>query len=128
MPIAVGTVSTRGWARTPREKIRELMNHYTESGYSQSMLYQGNIKSMAKAQQLFSQDPDGLANQIKKDLEWLYGNVFPEGVEVQTSWEFLNGSDVRYRINIALRVMSGGEWIDVERYVETENGTVEDGV
>ncbi|MCT7476120.1 hypothetical protein N5V81_14140 [Escherichia coli] len=30
--IAVGTLSTRGWARTPQEKARELMNHYTESG------------------------------------------------------------------------------------------------
>ncbi|AFQ96752.1 hypothetical protein STRATTON_40 [Erwinia phage vB_EamM_Stratton] len=126
MPIAVGTLSTRGWARTAKEQIRELMNHYTEAGFSQSQIYQGNVKSLAKAMQVFSQDPDGLANRVKSDLESLYGNVFPEGVEVTTSWEYAQDSDVRYRINISLRVMKNGEWIDTERYVETESSTVED--
>ncbi|ANZ48055.1 hypothetical protein ASESINO_42 [Erwinia phage vB_EamM_Asesino] len=126
MPIAVGTVSTRGWARTAKEQIRELMNHYTEAGFSQSQIYQGNVKSLAKAQQIFSQDPEGLANRIKSDLENLYGNVFPEGVEVETTWEYLQDSDVRYRITISLRVMKNGEWIDAIRYVETESSTVED--
>lgn len=126
MPIVVGTVSTRGWARTAKEQIRELMNHYTEAGFSQSQIYQGNVKSLAKAQQIFSQDPEGLANRIKSDLENLYGNVFPEGVEVETTWEYVQDSDVRYRITISLRVMKNGEWIDAIRYVETESSKVED--
>ena len=82
MAIAVGTVSTRGWAKTPRERIREMMNHYTEAGYSQSQIYQGNVRSLAKAKQMFAQDPDGLANRVKTDLTTLYEHIFPEGVEV----------------------------------------------
>lgn len=126
MPIVVGTLSTRGWARTAKEQIRELMNHYTEAGFSQSQIYQGNVKSLAKSMQLYPQDPEGLAAQVKDDLTSLYGNVFPEGVEVNTNWEYLQDSDVRYRINISLRVMKNGEWIDAERYVETESSTIED--
>ncbi|ENC1563158.1 hypothetical protein ABKB65_000943 [Salmonella enterica subsp. enterica serovar Bareilly] len=126
--IAVGTLSTRGWARTPQEKARELMNHYTESGYSQSVVYRGNIKSLAYTQAVFAQDPDGMVAQIKMDLESLYGNVFPAGVEVETSWEFLKDSDVRYRIFISVRVqeVADGEWYDVERYVDTESSAIED--
>lgn len=126
--IAVGTLSTRGWARTPQEKARELMNHYTESGYSQSVVYRGNIKSLAYTQALYAQDPDGMVAQIKSDLEKLYGNVFPAGVEVATSWEFLENSDVRYRVFISVRVqeVTDGEWYDVERYVDTESSLIED--
>ncbi|QVW55180.1 hypothetical protein pEaSNUABM29_00136 [Erwinia phage pEa_SNUABM_29] len=124
--IAVGTLSTRGWARTPQEKIRELMNHYTEAGYSQSVIYQKNVKSLAYTQAVFAQDPDGMANQIKTDLENLYGNVFPEGVEVETSWDYMPDSDVRFRIYIALRVSEQGVWYDAERYVETETTVIED--
>lgn len=126
MPIAVGTLSTRGWARTAKEQIREAMNHYTESGSSQSQIYQGNVKSLAKTIQMYPQDPEGMSAQIKDDLTNLYGNIFPEGVEVTTTWEYLQDSDVRYRINISLRVMKNGEWIDAERYVETESSKVED--
>ncbi|ECD1607310.1 hypothetical protein M8812_002353 [Salmonella enterica subsp. enterica serovar Bareilly] len=126
MAIAVGTVSTRGWAKTPRERIREMMNHYTEAGYSQSQIYQGNVRSLAKAKQMFAQDPDGLANRVKTDLTTLYEHIFPEGVEVETTWEYLPDTDVRYRIIIQARVMSGGVWYDVERYVETETSVIED--
>ena len=126
MAIAVGTVSTRGWAKTPRERIREMMNHYTEAGYSQSQIYQGNVRSLAKAKQMFAQDPDGLANRVKTDLTALYEHIFPEGGEVETTWEYLPDTDVRYRIIIQARVMSGGVWYDVERYVETETSVIED--
>ena len=126
MAIAVGTVSTRGWAKTPRERIREMTNHYTEAGYSQSQIYQGNVRSLAKAKQMFAQDPDGLANRVKTDLTALYEHIFPEGVEVETAWEYLPDTDVRYRIIIQARVMSGGVWYDVERYVETESSVIED--
>lgn len=126
MAIAVGTVSTRGWARTPRERIREAMNHYTEAGYSQSQIYQGNVRSLAKAQQMYAQDPDGLASKVKSDLTAIYGNIFPEGVEVETKWEYLPDTDVRYRVIIQARAKSGGIWYDVERYVETETSRIED--
>ncbi|AWN08964.1 hypothetical protein MLDJOKPK_00140 [Salmonella phage SPAsTU] len=126
--IAVGTLSTRGWARTPPEKVRELMNHYTEAGYSQSVVYQGNIKSLAYTQAVYAQDPDGMVAQIKTDLEKLYGNVFPVAVEVETSWQYLPDSDVRYRIYISVRVQDvvDGEWYDAERYVDTESSVIED--
>ena len=127
MPIAVGTLSTRGWARTPQEKIRELMNHYTESGVSQSIVYAGNIKSMAAQQANYAQDPDGMAAQVKNDLNELYGNIFPEGVEVDVEPSFLADSTVRFQLNIELRVTDGGKEYDAVRFVHVVNeveGTV----
>lgn len=129
MPIAVGTLSTRGWARTPQEKIRELMNHYTESGVSQSIVYAGNIKSMAAQQANYAQDPDGMAAQVKNDLNELYGNIFPEGVEVDVEPSFLVDSTVRFQLNIELRVTDGGKEYDAVRFVHVVNeveGTVDE--
>lgn len=120
MAIAVGTVSTRGWARTTSEKITELMNNYTEAGYSQSVIYRDNIKSYAFAVAQYCQQPDLLCQQVEADLRRLYGNVFTEGVEVETAYEFLPDSDIRYRVVISLRVKVNGEWVDATRSVNVD--------
>lgn len=123
MGIAVGTVSTRGWARTTKEKITELMNHYTEAGYSQSVVYRDNIKSYAFACAQYAQQPDLLADQVTSDLTRLFGNVFPEGVQVDTSYQFIDSNEIKYRIVISLRVMENGEWYDATRAINVNKGT-----
>lgn len=117
MEIVVGTLSTRGWSKTPEEKISDLMNNYTESGYSQSVIYRGKIRSLAYAEQSLSQDPDALASKITDDLMSLYGAVFPEGCEVDVTWNWEEGSDTRYRINMAIKVVENGKQYDASRYV-----------
>ncbi len=120
MVIAVGTVSTRGWAKTTKEKITELMNHYTEAGYSQSVIYRGNVKSYAWSCAQYAQYPDLLAQQVEADLKRLYGNVFPEGAEAEVNYEFIDSNQIKYRIVISLRVMVNGEWVDSTKAIEVD--------
>lgn len=123
MVVAVGTVSTRGWAITPKDKIRELMNNYTESGQSQSIVYRGNIRSMAAAQADHSQNPDALAETVQSDLLALYGNVFgADNVKCNVDWTWVEDSDVRYKLIIELKVTENGSDYDAAQYVYTVNG------
>lgn len=111
----VGTLSTRGWARTPEEKIRELINHYTESGYSQSVLYKGNIKSLSYIRALHQNDPAALAEEVQNSLIGLLRNVFSETyneVDVDVAAESDNGSDVIFRLVISARVTIHGQRFD----------------
>lgn len=120
MVIAVGTVSTRGWAKTTKEKITELMNHYTEAGYSQSVIYRDNIKSYSWSCAQYAQQPDLLAQQVEADLRRLYGNVFPEGAEAEVNYQFIDSNQIKYRIVISVRVMVGGEWFDATKALEVD--------
>lgn len=120
--IAVGTLSTRGWAKTTSEKITELMNHYTEAGWSQSVIYRGNIKSYAFTVAQYYQQPEMLCSQVETDLLRLFGNVFTEGVEVEARYEFVQDSDIRFNVIISLRVKVNGEWVDATRSVNVDPG------
>ena len=117
----VGTLSTRGWARTPEEKIRELINHFTESGYSQSVLYKGSIKSLSYLRAAYIEDPTALAEEVQKSLTTLLRNVFFEPdsvVEVEVTSEADRGSEVVYRLVITARVPVAGQKYDVYDSVE----------
>lgn len=119
--IVVGSLSVRGWAATPEEKIREVMNNYTEAGFSQSVIYQGNVKSLEHARFRTEQDMDALKREVKNDLVALYGNVFPEGVEVNADVQQQEDSDVRYILYIEVKVTEQGQSYSAEKYVNVEN-------
>ncbi len=119
--IVVGSLSVRGWAVTPEEKIREVMNNYTEAGFSQSVIYQGNIKSLEHARFRTEQDMDALKREVKNDLLSLYGNIFPEKVEVNTDVVAQEESDVRFTLFIEVKVTSQGQTYSAEKYVNVEN-------
>lgn len=120
--IVVGTLSTRGWAKTPEEKIREVMNNYTESGYSQSVVYRGHIRSYAYArQQCAQQDPETLAEYVNADLLVLYGNVFPEKVSVETEVVYDEVQTERFALKIAVEIYDNGIPYSAEKYVNVED-------
>lgn len=127
MVVAVGTLSTRGWAKTTKEQVTELFNHYTESGHSQSVIYRDNIKSYAFTLAQYYQHPELMTSQIETDLRNLFSSIFPEGVDVTSTWKWDTDSDVRYVITIALRVMRNGEWYDATRSVNVDKGLVNNG-
>lgn len=124
----VGTVSTRGWAITPEERIRELINHFTESGFSQSVIYRGKIKSLSYLRASHSDDPAGLADAVRESLTELLQNVFSaEGgtVEVEASTEPDGQSEVVYALVITALVTINGIRYDIHdsvRLIGEHNG------
>lgn len=120
MGIVVGRLSTLGWATTLQDKFNAVMNNYTEAGYSQSVLYRGNIKSYAHALAMYSQDPESLAAQVKADLLTLYKSVFPYGAETDVNIQYDDDSEIKYTVAISVRVREypDGPWQDGVRYLE----------
>ncbi len=124
----VGTVSTRGWAVTPEERIREIINHFTESGFSQSVIYRGKIKSLSYLRACYLEDPASLADEVRDALTELLKNVFgPEGgtVEVETSTEPDGQSEVVYVLVITAMVTINGNRYDIHdsvRLIGEDNG------
>lgn len=124
----VGTVSTRGWAITPEERIRELINHFTESGFSQSVIYRGKIKSLSYLRASYSDDPAALADAVRESLTELLQNVFgAEGgtVEVEASTEPDGQSEVVYALVITALVTINGIRYDIHdsvRLIGEHNG------
>lgn len=121
MGKAVGTLSVRGWAKTPEDMIRELMNHYTEAGASQSVIYRGKIKSLAYTKAMLAQQPDTMADQVKQDLLDLYGQYFDDP-QCTVDVTYDTDSDVRFNLNIQLSVVYKGVRMDAVNYVETVDG------
>lgn len=120
--IVVGTLSTRGWARTPEEKIREVMNNYTEAGYSQSVIYRDNIRSYSYARQMCTQqDPDTLREYVENDLIILYGNVFPEKVSVTAEVVYDETETEKWKLKIAIEIYDNGIPYSAEKYVNVED-------
>lgn len=121
-PIVVGTLSSRGWARTPEEKIREVMNSYTESGFSQSVIYRNNIRSYSYARQICAQqDPDTLREYVENDLKILYGNVFPEKVSVEAEIVYSETEPEKWALKIAIEIYENGIPYSAEKYVNVED-------
>lgn len=116
----VGTVSTRGWARTPEEMIREAINHFTEAGYSQTVLYRGKIKSLSMLRAMHVQSPEDLADAVRDNLTALLGNIFSADggkVEVDVTTESDGQSEVVYMLVIAARVTLNNQQYDVANNV-----------
>ena len=124
----VGTVSTRGWAITPEERIREIINHFTESGYSQSVIYRGNIKSLSYLRASYMEDPVALAEAVRDSLKELLTNVFgAEGgvVDVEVTTESDRQSEVVYVLVISAMVTIDGNRYDIHdsvRLIGESNG------
>lgn len=122
----VGTLSTRGWARTPEEKLREIINHFTESGYSQSVLYRGNIKSLSYLRAMYIEDPAALAENVQLSLTTLIRNVFAETsnlVEVEVNTASDRDSEVVYRLMISARVTIAGQKYDAYDSVDIKESS-----
>lgn len=106
----VGRLGTTGWARTPEERMSALLTNYRASAYSQTTIYAGSIKSLTFSQFRAAQDPESLASLVKEDLESLYGNVFVDGVEVQSEVVYDPENIARYAIEVGVRVQENGEF------------------
>lgn len=105
----VGRLGTSGWARTPEERMAALLNNYRACAYSQSTIYSGHIKSMTMAQFRSAQDPESLATITRRDLEELYGNVFPESVDVTADIVYDENNTSRYSLEVSVTVVENGE-------------------
>lgn len=77
------TVDSSGWLTSPNAIAECILADYAGTNYSQSAVHYGTLLSLSKAIQNNPNDMDGVAIQVRTDLEQMFNN-FLYGVEVQT--------------------------------------------
>lgn len=122
MGIVVGRLSVgKGWAKTVEEKIAEKIDHYCHSGYSQSVVFKGNVRSLSKRRQEFNTELEGLSSSVKEDLTFILKNVFRVEPSVEVETRPNAEREGVYDLIIAASVTINGVEYDASKYVKVEN-------
>lgn len=115
----VGRLSTQGWAITPEDKINAVFVNYQEAAESSSVLFRGNVLSLAYAQVMCDNDHDLLARRVLSDLNTILTHVFPEGVSLDVT-AVKNELNSRYDLEIVGSVTENNVVYNISRYVTTK--------
>lgn len=119
--VVVGRLSTKGWAKTVPDKMRQALRNYESAAFSQSTVFAGKIVSWPYAQQRAIDDPDTLVTIVQRDLLTLYSSIFSNGeVEVTVGWEWVDENKVVYILTIAVNVRIGEESYDLNDVLRSE--------
>lgn len=119
MGIVVGRLSVgKGWGKTPEEKIKEKISHYCNSGYSQSVIYRRNVRSLSKERQRNAGDLDGLVSSVIEDLTFILTNVFRVKPEVKAWTETDPSHEGLYILFMSAEVTINGVTYDASNYVK----------
>lgn len=119
--VVVGRLSTKGWAKTVPDKMRQALRNYESAAFSQSTIFAGKIVSWPYAQQRAIDDPDTLIEIVKKDLTTLYSSIFSNGeVNVDVGWEWQDEKKIIYTLTIAINVRIGEESYDLNDVLTSE--------
>lgn len=119
--VVVGRLSTKGWAKTVPDKMRQALRNYESAAYSQSTVFAGKIVSWPYAQQRAIDDPDTLVTIVQRDLLTLYSSIFSNGeVEITVGWEWVDENKVVYILTIAVNVRIGEESYDLNDVLRSE--------
>ncbi|MGL5648950.1 MAG: hypothetical protein ACRDDY_13965 [Clostridium sp.] len=119
MTKARGTLSTRGWLRTPESRLAGMFTEYEAANPSQSLFYRSKIRSLQSTIQAVGKDPIKLASAIQSDLEGKVKLNFPEragkvGVEC-----VLNSDETEINIEISITVFENDKSYSLNRVLST---------
>jgi len=112
----VPTLSSKGWAKSPEERIDKIMLYYNALNPSQTLRYKGNVLSLQYAIYRAGDDMDALARYVETDLTDILKRNFPEGHTVSVNAVQIDGTET-YDIQCTLTVTSDGKRYDVANVI-----------
>lgn len=116
--VAIPTLSTLGWVNTLEHKVDQIFSYFVTSQYSQSMLYQGKVSSLAYLVTEYAHDPDLLKREVGDAIGRLFGRYF-ERVQynVEIDDHELEATS-KYSIRIKCYITESGQEYDIAREVK----------
>jgi len=109
----IPTLSSKGWAVTPEERIDAILAYYQALNPSMTNRYRGKVFSLQSAIWRGGMNMDTVANNVQVDLTTILTNNFPEGAEVTTTAVPIDEDGATYNLNIAATVVSDGRSYDM---------------
>lgn len=80
----IPSLSDLGWVTDSPTMLSLLLGYYILTDSAQSIAYQDNLINLPKTYYEFINDPNGMAVQVKDDMDKLLSRYF-DGVDVETS-------------------------------------------
>lgn len=101
MPSVIPSLSESGWITSSKDILSAVMAHYVLSDAAQSIAFQDNIINLPETYFKFINDPDGMNNAIKSDLDKLLSRYFIN-VDVETKVKELDSKKYAILLYVAV--------------------------
>lgn len=117
----IPTLNSKGYAKTPEEKLDAIMLYYQSLNPSMTNRYRGKIRSLQNA--IWQAGTDGgnierLVSIVKDDLNMIIGNNFPEGSTIEVNAEPIATDGSTYNLIISATVVEKGKTYDLSTGLE----------
>lgn len=112
-----GTLSTRGWARTPEARIDQTLTDYLCANPSQTIFYRGIVKSLQSDIFSSGSNVDLLCQYVQKSLGDMYARQFPENSTVEVTYIPDQTRPDKVDLQISVLVYDNGRPYDLARVI-----------
>lgn len=120
MAKVVGSISEQGWITDSGKMLDSLVSYYILTDNMQTLAFQGNLINLPVTYYKYINDPDGMAAEVKSDLDKLLSRYFIS-VDVETEAKPITGS--KYGILLFVSVIDESNVkIDLSKVVQIDTG------
>lgn len=112
-----GTLSTRGWARTPEARMDRTLTDYLSANPSQTVFYRGNVTSLQSDIFSCGGNVDILIQYVQRNLGLMYSRQFPENSTVEVTYTVDQVRPDKVDLHIAVLVYENGKAYDLSRVI-----------
>lgn len=120
----IPTLNSKGYAKTPEEKLDAVLLYYQSLNPSMTNRYRGKIRSLQNAIWEAGTDSgnmERLTRIVKADLVMILTNNFPSGATVEVTAEPLSTDGSTYNLNISATVTENGKTYDLSGSLDRIN-------
>jgi len=122
MSKVIASLSDLAWVDSPETILSKLLGYYILTDAAQSVIFQGNLINLPQTYYQYINDPDGMATQIRIDLDKLLSRYF-EAVEIIT--EAVAKTESIYSVLIfATAISSDGVKVSLGKVTELSSSGV----
>lgn len=120
----IPTLNSKGYAKTPEEKLDAVLLYYQSLNPSMTNRYRGKIRSLQNAIWEAGTDSgnmERLSSIVKSDLTKILSNNFPEGATIEVVAEPISVDGSTYNLNISATVKENGKTYDMSSSLDKIN-------
>lgn len=118
----IPTASTRGYAKTPAERMDTAIVYYMQLGTVSTLRYAGSIRTIQTAIQRAGIGPDNIsqiATNVQGDLQVILKNIF-DSATVEVTYEQKEPDGATYVLVISATVVDDGVSYDLSKNVTVD--------
>ena len=124
MTNPVPSLSSSGWVSELAEKVDRILAYFFVSDHSQSLLYAGNVTSLAYLVQQFGNDDLRITTEVQTQLSRLLERYF-EAASVTVDVDHpVEGDESRLNIRVDATVIDGKYKHSIGKLISTVNSRV----